>query len=342
MKTTALFLVLTSIGALAQASSYVNFIRQSQQGTGVVWDMPVGATGQAASALLMESGGSLFQLWTIHQAKATDYLLDQKLIGAYLPKADVVITTLDPHSGTPRTRVDQPFTVEFQISDLLTGSGLPDAATKVLVEQHIANYPAGQTTLNPATVAANTPTASAYLSQNGITKVKFPASSLKASDPTKASGEEHFIVHALSDGSYSQTQIASAALRVYPVASGSILGITPGTEYRYQFPTVQLNLNDLYPRSDTYFMLYEGSSVNGAQGQIIQAYPWDDPKATRTTIIMSDTLTSMFKKDGTYTVALMSETVYGTELLCPPITFSIRRTLHVNAMQVNFSDGSEK
>ena len=87
MKTTALFLVLTSIGALAQASSYVNFIRQSQQGTGVVWDMPVGATGQAASALLMESGGSLFQLWTIHQAKATDYLLDQKLIGAYLPRS---------------------------------------------------------------------------------------------------------------------------------------------------------------------------------------------------------------------------------------------------------------
>jgi hypothetical protein len=39
-------------------------------------------------------------------------------------------------------------------------------------------------------------------------------------------------------------------------------------------------------------------------------------------------------------VALISETVFGTELLCPPITFSVDRTITINAMQTNFTDDS--
>jgi hypothetical protein len=300
----------------------------------------VAATGTAPSVLLLESGGSLFQLWTINQTTGKDYLLDQKLVGAYLPKADVRITTLDPYSVTS-TRVDQPFTVEIQVSDLLSGAGVPEAATKVLLEQHIQGYAEGQSTLEPTIVAANTPKSSAFISQNGKTSLKFNASSLTAANPLKASGEEHFIVHALADGTVTQSQIASAKVQVWPIATGTIGGVTDGGEYRNVIPTVQLDILDLYPRSNTYLMLYEGAAGSGGQGKVIWSLPWDSD-VPRSIVTTSDELNTLITKDGTYTIALMSETVFDTRLLCETVTFSLKRTIAVNAMQVNFSDDSGK
>lgn len=338
MKILSLILALSSTTAFSQTSTYVSLVRQIQQGTGVVWDMQnVAVTGAAPSALALENSGSLFQLWSINQTIAKDYLLDQKLVGAYLPKADVKIITLDPYAVVPRTRVDQPFSVEIQVSDLLTGTGLPDAATRVLLGQHIQSYAAGQTSLDPAAVAANTPLSSAYLSQNGKTVLKFQASSLKASDPTKAVGEEHFIIRTLADGTITESQIASAKVQVWPVASGEILGIIPAQKLRFEIPKIQLNLNDLYPRSNTYLMLYEGTSVNGVQGVIAIAFPVDRDRTVSQILEVTD-LDTKITKNGTYTVALMSETVFGTELLCPPITFSVNRTISINAMQTHFTE----
>lgn len=339
MKLATLFLAFTSVGAFGQSTSYVNFVRQNQQDSGVIWDMPVAAVGAAPSALVLGTGGALFQLWTINQTTVKDYLLDQKLVGAYLPAADIKITTLDSFAAYPRTRVDQPFSVQIQVSGLLSGTGLPDAATKVLLEQHIQNYATGQTTLDPVVVAANSPLYSGYISSNGATVLKFQASSLKATDPTKATGEEHFIIHALSDGTITQSQIASAHVQVLPIASGAITGIISGQKIRFESPTIQLNLNNLYPRSDTYFMLYEGTSVNGVTGTIVAAYPMDRPTSLSTVFTVNN-LDTKITKSGTYTVALISKTVYGVELLAPPVTFSIDRTMSVNAMQVNFSDDS--
>jgi hypothetical protein len=337
MKLLGLLLAALSTHASAATGPYVNFIRQTQQGTGVVWDMPVARSGMGPSAMTLETNGSLFQLWTIEQNQAKDYLLDQKLVSAYLPKADIKITTLDPYTLVTRTRVDQPFSVEIEVADLLTGIGLPDAATKVLLEHHVQSYAEGQISLDRTAVAATTPHYSAYISENGKTVLKFAASSLKAADPTKASGEEHFIIHALSDGTITQTQIASTHVQVWPVASGEILGITEGQELRFDIPKIQLNLNDLYPRSDTYLMLYEGTAVNGAQGVIAKAFPVDRDQTVSKILEVTD-LGTKFTKNGTYTVALMSETVFGTELLCPPITFSVDRTITINAMQTNFTD----
>ncbi len=343
MKSASLFLLLATGAAFAQTTpTYVNFVRQNQQRTGVVWDMPVAAQGSAASALLLEKGGSLFQLWTINQTEAKDYLLDQKLVGAYLPKATVTITTADPYTVHPRTRIGQPFTVEIQVDDLLSGTGLPEASTKVLLQRHVASFPAGSTELNQATVTSGTPTASSYISQNGKNVVRFNTSSLTASDPTKASGEEHFVVHALSDGSFAQSQISSAKVKIWPIASGQILGIKNGDAIRYQIPTVQVNMYDLYPSSDTYLMLYEGTSVNGTAGRVVETLVWNSDKPWNGPSIMSDKLSTMITKDGTYTLALISKTIFGTELLDnKPITFTVDRSMEVNAMQVNFTDPSE-
>ena len=340
MKEAFPLLLVFALHQTALSGSYVNFIRQQQQGNGVVWDMPVAATGTSPAALTLDNGGALFQLWSIEQTSAKDYLLDQKLVGAYLPVADIKVATLDPYTRTRRTRVDQPFTVEINITGLLTGLDLPQAASSVLLERHLGNYAAGQTSLDPARAVSGTPFSSAYLSANGPTVLRFQASSLTATDPTKASGEEHFVIHSLTDGNVSQTQIASGFVQVWPVASGAIKGISSGDNLRFQTPPLELLLNDLYPRSDTYLFLFEGTQVNGTEGTLVKAYPVDRETSESTVISVSE-LDSKITRDGTYTLALFSDTVYGRELLCNPVTFTVHRTLQVNAMQVNMTDGKD-
>ena len=346
MKTVIPLLLLTALGASAEkASQNSHFIRQYQQTSSVIWDMPVSLTGQSPSALPMESGGALFQLWAVTSGPPGDFLLDQKLVGAYLPKAEIKVVTLDPEGKMPRTRVDQPFQVEIQVSDLLTGMDMPLAASSVLLEKHVANFPTnpvtGETTqsLDAVEVISGTPASSAYLTANGQHVLSYQASSLSAADPTKASGEEHFVVHALPDEDVPQTQIASAMVQVWPVASGEIKGIANGDQLRFQPPQVELLLHDLYPRSDTYLLLFQGTSYQGMDGQIVKAFPLDRDTSESHVLRVTE-LEAKLKDDGDYTLVLMSETVYGREMLCAPVTFSIRRTLQVNAMQVGFSDGA--
>ncbi|MCU0778394.1 MAG: hypothetical protein MUF86_12090 [Akkermansiaceae bacterium] len=339
MKQALTLLLLAAVSASADSSTNLHFLRQHQQSSNIVWDMPVGLVGQSPSALGLESGGALFQLWAVSPSQSRDYLLDQKLVGAYLPKADLKVVTLDPNGKVPRTRVDQPFRVEIHVSDLLTGPGLPLAASSVLLERHLAYFPAGKRVIDPVKAVSGTPDSSGYLSANGQHVMLFPVSGLTANDPTKACGEEHFVIHALSEDSNAQSQIASAMVQVWPVASGEIKGIKSGDKLRFEVPQIELILNDLYPRSDTYLMLYKGTQVAGAEGRIVNAFPMDRD-ASESHVLRISELESKIEEDGIYTLALISETVFGRELLCSPVTFNIRRTLQVNAMQVGFSDGT--
>jgi hypothetical protein len=339
MKQALSLLLLAAVSASADSSTNLHFLRQHQQSSNIVWDMPVGLVGQSPSALGLESGGALFQLWAVSPTQTRDYLLDQKLVGAYLPKADVKVVTLDPNGKVPRTRVDQPFRVEIQISDLLTGAGLPLAASSVLLERHLAYFPAEPRVIDPVKAVSGTPVNSGYLSANGQHVMLFPVSGLTANEPTKACGEEHFVIHALSEDSSSQSQIASAMVQVWPVASGEIKGIKNGDKLRFEVPQIELILNDLYPRSDTCLMLYKGTQVAGAEGRIVNAFPMDRDTSESHVLRISE-LESKIEEDGIYTLALISETVFGRELLCSPVTFNIRRTLQVNAMQVGYSDGT--
>ncbi len=337
MKSIVSLILLSALPVMAVAPNNIHFVRQKQQDTGLVWDMPVAVKGQSPSALALENGGALFQLWAISASPARDYLLDQKLVGAYLPKASMKVVTLDPYTKIPRTRVDQPFRVEIQVSDLLTGANLPLAASNVLLQRHVASYPAQQTVLDPVKVASTTPISSGYLSSNGQHVMSFNASAITAADPTKACGEEHFLIHALADGTAKQSQIASAMVQVWPVASGEIKGISNGDKLRFQSPQVEMVLNDLYPRSDTYLMLFEGTQYTGVDGTIVKAYP-HDREASSSQVLRVSELESKLTKDGDYTLVLVSDTVYGREMLCSPVTFSVRRSIQVNAMQVTFSD----
>lgn len=320
---------------MAAPPENVHFVRQTQQSSELVWDMPVQLQGESPSALVLEKGGAIFQLWAVSPSPPKDYLLDQKLVDVYeLPKAEVAIVTLDPYSKIPRTRVDQPFRVEVQVSVQQNGNNLPIAATTVLMERKVASYPAGQFVLTPAQVAS-TPAIGPVveLSGNGLHPVDHPVSALTAPDPTKASGEEHFLIHAHPESNVEEPLIASAMVQVWPVASGQIKGIANGDQIRFQSPEIELLLNDLYPRSDTYLLLFEGRQYNGVNGTIVKAYP-HDRETTSSQVIRVSELESKLTNDGDYTLVLVSDTVYGREMLCAPVTFNIRRTIQVNAMQV--------
>lgn len=322
----------------AAGEGFTNFVRQTQQGTGVVWNMPVTPEGSSASQLLLEEGGSLFQLWTIEQTTVKEYLLDQKLVGAYLPKADIVITSVDPTkdpvSGAPRTRADKGFTVKTTVSGLVTaGTNLPTAATKVLFEQHLANFTGATTSITPAQATSGTPKSSAYLTSNNATTLNFGATSLAAvnGDPAKAKGQEHFVVHALSDGSYSQTQIASKYIQIWPAATGSITGIANGAKIRSKAPALTVQMNDLYPSSSTYLQIYEGTEKLGTKGTKLTDKGMtvlDGSVSVTKPPLTIDNYDSYFTKDGTYTMELVTETPFDAVRLTW-VTFTVDRTLEI-------------
>jgi hypothetical protein len=339
MKTHLLLGALLCSHVFAAGEGFTNFVRQTQQGTGVVWNMPVSPTGSSASQLLLESGGSLFQLWTIEQATAAEYLLDQKVVGAYLPKADIVITTVDPNrdpvTGAPRTRADKPFTVKTTVSGLLSGINLPTAATKVLWEQHLASFSGNVNSITPAQATSGTPKTSTYLTANGTTTVSAGATSLPPVNgiASKAKGQEHFVVHALADGALSQSQIASAYVQVWPTSSGEIIGVTDNQRVRSKPPTLTIKAKDLYPESRTYLQVYEGGQMLGTKGTLMSR-ELDYPNTQNISVSPQDftieDYDQYFKKDGTYTIELITETAFDSTRL-DWVTFVLDRNLEIRA-----------
>ena len=332
MKTYLLLGTLLCSHVHASGEGYVNFVHQTQQSTGVVWSMSVNPAGTASSQGLLESGGALFQLWTIKQDTGTEYLLDQKLVGAYMPSASVTIQTLDPYPLRPRTRADMPFTVTINVAGLLSGTGIQDAAKRVLLEHHVKAYTNGVTSFTPAQATSGTPKSSASIYTNGPTDLSFGATSLTGSDPTKVSGEEHFVVHALADGTFTQSQIASANVQVWPVASGTIAGLNDGDRVRSKAPQLTVVMNDLYPRSGTYLQAYKGPvgpalnpvRIEGSTKVLDQSTSLSD------TLVVAD-YDSAFPEDGTYTIELLTETPFGTERL-DHVTFTVDRKLEVRGL----------
>lgn len=338
MKTYLLLGTLLCSHAHAAGEGFVNFIRQQQKSTGVVWSMPVVPVGNGPSQLPLEKDGALFQLWTIEQATAKDYLLDQKLVGAYLPSASITIQTLDPYSAVPRTRADQPFTVTYNVSGLLSGAGLPEASTRVLVEHHLANYTADTKSIPAAEAISGTPTSRSFLSANGTTAQNFAVTNLQSADPTQASGEEHFVIHALGGDGVEQTQLATAHVQVWPVASGTIQGIAPGERVRFHAPALTVTLTDLYPRSNTWVQVYKGQpQLNTAGTQVTgSVLVLDQDRSDSRVLTVSDYDTAL-TEDGTYTMELLTETPFGIDRL-HHITFNVDRKLEIRA-QLGSIDG---
>jgi len=342
MKRISFILALLTLPVFSQESAnYQNIIRQIQ--SGYTWQtsdvLPTG-TGTAQGALT--EAGSTFQLWTIHKTLGTQYLLDTKTVGAYMPTGDISVATTDATGtkwGVKRSRIDKPFTVTAVVSGLMKDTSLPDASRKVLMEQHIALYPANVISLAASTVLSNTPVATAFITAGSVdrqattTTINYAQSSFMSVNPYTSKGEEHFVLHALADGNIAQTQLDSDYVQIWPLPVGALTGLTAGATYKGAMPAITVNLTNLYPFSTTDVVAYPVSDATKAVSLMTSKYVVDD-KSSRTDALKITGYDAAFPTDGIYTVEVRTTDPFDTQKLVTITPIIVNRTLSIRAMQV--------
>jgi hypothetical protein len=365
MKNSLLVLILTYAVAAADPSDYVNFVRQIQEDSGVEWDVSVAPSGSMLSPEGVGPSGSLFQLWSVHSISANEYHLDEEFVSAYTPSATITIQTGDPYQVIPRTRVDQPFSVRIGISGLVFGNGQPGgpppSAGQVLLTHAGANYPEGQHSFNgngnpnpgPGNNNGNgnpnpgggphTEIGSAMINSNGQVVLNYPFTNLTGEDLTKVEGEEVWSVHALDGGTgglpFVQGDVLeSATLQIWPIADGEISGVDTTGSYQ-TLPTLTVSLNDLYPDSTTYLRTYFGPpSTTPSETESFQSsYVIIQDSIPQNRTLSLDGLDDYFQKAGAYTIEIVHETPFGTEVLSQFYPLNIKRSIAVRG-SINTSD----
>lgn len=328
-------------GFSQEVISYLNYIRQFQTPSGVVFDASnsVGQSGSMLSPLPIQKNGARFELWTIQSSSVSgvsEYLLSSSYVASYIPTASLTLSSSDTTSPVPRTRVDQPFYVTYTIGGLLSGATDPDASKAVTYQHHVQSY-------GPGGTGANLDRTQAILyreekiEKNATYNQTFTITSIPRdgfSSATKIRGEERFTIRSLPDdrdGYHVDSLIIdSKTIQIWPVADGSISGITNGQKVRYSVPQLTLTLNDLYPFSTTYLQAYKGNPVLGTTGAIISGSQLviNDSVPNSRTLVVSNYGADL-ADDGTWTMELITKTPFGTDRLAY-VTFELDRTMKVN------------
>ncbi|MEO5713533.1 MAG: hypothetical protein ABIT37_08580 [Luteolibacter sp.] len=315
---------------VSTASSYTNFIRQVQLPTGIQWDASVAAAGEQNSSLALDLGGARFELWTVKNSPLTSYLLDTKFVSTFSPAATVAIRTEDPYAMVPRTRADRPFYVDVTVSGLVPGTLASESGKAVTLMRHVQSYGLGGVG-NPIDRSQATLLSQSSITANGAITLTYAMTSVPAANLTKAAGEERFSVWTVADAtSPTVSQLASRYVQIWPLADGSISGITQGQKIRFTMPQVTLTLNDLYPSSDTYAQIYPGAQKLGTVGTRITTLIVNDSIPKSKVLILKD-YDPYFTQEGTWTMEILTTTPFGTDRLSY-VTFDLNRTLRVNSM----------
>ena len=324
-----LLFVLASASA-AFGQTYTNFIRQVQLPTNVQYDATVGASGEQLSELEIDPGGARFELWTVKSSPLTNYLLDTKYVGAYVPIGQITVRSEDPYTTIPRTRADRPFYVDYIVSGLLSGATDPEPSKSVTLLRHLQSYGTGGTGVGIDRTQA-TLFSQATVNTNGTRTLTYTLTSVPGADRSKVRGEERFSIFSLEDYQAPASQLASQFIQIWPVADGSITGITNNQSIRFVLPTITFTLNDLYPGSTTYAQVYKGNPVLGTVGTVVPGSSLALPSETIPTsrVLTANKYESVFTSDGRWTMELLTVTPFGTDRLAY-VSFDINRTIQVN------------
>lgn len=334
MKTTFKYIIAAlfccTAGASAQSSAYTNFIRQVQFPGGVAYDASVAVFGQDFSQLAIDPGGARFELWTVHSATLERHLLSSTYVGTYTPVAGVEIVSEDLSAAIPRTRADRPFQVMVKVDGLMVGDDVPDAAKRVKFLHHVQSYGVDGTGENIDRAQAIL-LEQVMIESNGTQTLNFMINAVPGADRSKVRGEERFSVFSLEDYQAPESQIAAETIQIWPVADGSIAGITHGQLIRYMLPQVTLTVNDLYPSSTTYAQVYKGNAQLGMTGKVVpgSAVVIND-SVPHDRILVLDNYDEVFDEDGRWTMELVTVTPFGIDRLAY-VTFDLDRTIKVNA-----------
>lgn len=316
--------------AWAQEPTYTNFIRQIQYPSEVIWDMSVEAVGEPRqSHLAIDPGGARFELWTVSSEGPTNYLLAATYVGTYVPLATVAIRTEDNTSVIPRTRADRPFFVDYTVSGLLSGEDDPEASKSVKFLHHVQSYGVKGTGVGIDRTQA-TLSSQSFIESNGAQTLSFAVNTVPNADRSKVRGEERFSFFSLEDYQAPESQIASQFVQIWPVADGTIAGITSNQLIRYTMPQLTLTMNDLYPNSTTYAQIYKGGAGLGKTGTVIpgSALVVNDSVPQDRVLVVSN-YDSVVTADGTWTIELLTKTPFGIDRL-GYVTFQVDRTIDMN------------
>lgn len=337
------------VNAQSTSGSYTNFIFQYQLPSEVLYQWPVAATGEAQSQLPINPGGARFELWTYNNATApvTKYKLESRYVASYVPMATVTITSEDPYDVVPRTRADRPFNVTVTVDGLLlTNPTAPEAAKKVNLLRHVQPFAAGGTSVGLDTTLA-TLLSQSYIEQNGTAPLTFTITSIPGANRAKVRGEERFSVFSLPDTRTDESsgltynapaaQLAAQKIDIWPVADGSLAGITDNQLIRYKMPVVTFTGNDLYPGSTTYVQAYKGAAQLGKTGVILPQSYVNTNNYPESKIFNYSDYDLYFPDDGQWTMELLTKTPFGIDRLAY-VTFMLDRTIQMNGSVTTITD----
>lgn len=271
---------------------------------------------------------AVFQLHTTHVDTFESYLLDEKTVSTYHPQAEVSIVSEDPYEAIPRTRVDRPFTVRFNLSGIVTDNpDAQEAAKSVVLDHRVVAYSAGATEAAagaPRIIKEHDP-----IRKNGDSSLINLTTQLSAPDLTKIRGEEQFSVFANPDfGDEGGSLLAQARIQIWPIASGVISGIDSTRRYA-TIPAFNISTVDLYPESHTFIRYYKSNDpTNTNLSGVIGNY------TPNTVVPVSNDwqvreLDKRITEDGVYTLELLHETIFNTIRLGAPVQIIIDRTIVV-------------
>ena len=315
--------------ASAQTADYTHFIRQIQVSSGVQWDATVAASGVQLTPLAVDAGGSRFELWTVMSSPLTSYLLDTRYLGTNIPVAAVTIHSEDPYGPILRTRADRPFSVDIVVSGLLSGLSDPDSAKSVNLLRYVQSYGVEGTGLNLDRSQATLLT-QASITQNGSQTLTYSLTSIPGVDRAKVRGEERFSVFSVADYHVVSTQIASSYIQVWPVADGTLAGLSQAELIRFALPPVTITLNDLYPSSTTYVQVYQGNPQLGEVGKTVPGSVLVLNEAVpQCRVLTLKDYDAVFDSEGIWTMELLTLTPFGTDRLAY-VSFDVERMIHVN------------
>lgn len=348
-KLISVFVMSLSCSAQIETVAYTNYIRQTQMPSGVTWDASdtVASAGVKLSALAINPGGARFDLVTVKSSSVsglTEYLLDTSYVSSYTPTAQVVIDSADPYGkdlsvtgpvprNLPamirRTRADKPFQVYINTNGLLSGASDPTASKSVTLLRHVQSYGVAGTGVNLDRTQAIL-LSQASINQNGLQTLNYTLTSVPGADRSKIRGEERFSVFSLEDYQAPASQLASLFIQIWPVADGTISGITANQLIRYTMPSVTFTCNDLYPDSRTYAQVYPGNPSLGTVGSVVPGSNkiiYDSLPQNQ--VITASGYDSVITQDGRWTMELLTDTPFGTDRLAF-VSFDVDRVIQVN------------
>lgn len=259
---------------------------------------------------------SVFELWSVNAETGEEHLLDVKTVSSYHPEAEISISSADPYELIPRTRADQPFTVTYSVSGLVTDDPeVQEPAKAVTVVHDVKSGGSTRTTQNE--VRKNT--------QNEVLNI----AAASPTSPESYFGEQVFTIYALPDvGMDEATELASQKVIILPKGTGVFTGIDPDDVYPMA-PPIKISMTNMYPSSDAYIRVSKSDSPNEfaiVPDSVVQNLSNElytpDP-------YVLNTIRSVINGDGEYLVELRANTPFGDELLSQT-RLKIKSTIQFN------------